>query len=41
MKENKKEQMKELVRLQNQRTKANKSKKGYWNKKIDKHFGLS
>jgi hypothetical protein len=37
MKENKTEK---LERLQAQRTKANKSRKDYWNKKIDEHFGL-
>ena len=30
----------ELDRLQKQRTKANKTRKPYWQGKIDEHFGL-
>ena len=29
-----------LQKLQAQRTKANKKRKAYWQKKVDNHFGL-
>jgi hypothetical protein len=34
-------QKKELEHLQKQRTKANKKRKAYWQKRIDTHFGLA